>query len=338
MNNPMKSLYERLKDRGFDKKFVQSAILPDWWEDSLAENPASMALAESAIARQLGFKIAQLSDPSSHLDPPAASNFCLKRRSGTNRSEIMPAAIVAQRAAKLIADHLAGVPEFTGIKNARQIRRSILQHDSLVNLPALVRYCWGNGIVVIHVAPDRLPRLSKKFQGICMYCGRVPVVILGSGKTSPPWLAFHLAHEIGHIMLAHVKVDDPPLVDLDIDSKVGNDQQDNEADVFATEILTGQERMGFKPEYGLTAPKLSARARSYGEGNAIDPGTVALIYGRSANRWGPAQIALKELHEDSGAHEAISQALRQHVATDDMSESTTRLLSSLAVFGPCFNA
>jgi len=338
MKNPMKNLYDRLKGRGFDQKFVQAAILPDWWEDSLAENPANMAIAENAIARHLGFKIAQLSDPCCLLDIPQACNFRFKRRTGTKPSEIMPAAMVAQRAAKLIADHLSGVPAFVGRKSAPQIRNSILHDHPLVNLQRLIRYCWRNGIAVFHVLPDRLPRLSKKFQGVCMYCGRIPIVILGSGRASPPWLAFHLAHEVGHIMLSHVKAGDCPLVDPNIDSKVGNDRQDDEVDIFATEILTGEKQLAFKPKYGMDAAVLSEAAKSYGQGNAIDPGTVALIYGRSANRWGPAQIALKALEEDSGAHEIISQALKQHVAVDDMSESTTRLLSSLAVLGPGFNA
>jgi hypothetical protein len=338
MKNPMRNLYDRLKGHGFDRKFVKSAVLPDWWEDSLAENPANMAIAEHAIARHLGYKVAQLSNPACPLDIPLTSNFRFKRLKGTTPRESMPAAIVAQRAAKLIADHLSGVPAFVGRKNAPQIRNSILQGHPLVNLQSLIRYCWRNGIAVLHVLPDRLPRFSKKFEGICMYCGRIPIVILGSGRASPPWLAFHLAHEVGHIMLSHVKAGDRPLVDPDIDSKVGNDRQDDEADTFATEILTGEKQLAFKPKYGMDASMLSEAAKSYGQTHAIDPGTVALIYGRSANRWGPAQIALKALKENSGAHEIISQALEPHVAVDDMSESTTRLLSSLAVLGPGFNA
>jgi len=324
-------LYRRLRDHGFDRKFVKDVVLPDWWEDSLATNPANRALAEAAIARYLGFKISQLRNPENSLSAPPASNFCFKRLRRTKPSEIMPAAIVAQKAAKLIADHLSGVSKFIGIKSAQQIRNSILG-DSLVNLYALVRYCWHNGIAVIHIVPDRLPRLSKKFQGVCLYCSQTPVVVLGSGKTSPPWLAFDLAHEIGHIMLGHVKADDRLLVDLDIDSRVGNDQQDKDANTFATEVLTGQKRMQFK-EQGLTSPNLASEARTYGHQNAIDPGTVALIYGRSADRWSVAQNALKYLGESTGAHEFISQSLKEHVAVDGMTESTVRFLSSLAAFG-----
>ena len=43
---PMKDLYERLRDVGFDASFVRYRILPEWWEDELAEKPANRAMGE----------------------------------------------------------------------------------------------------------------------------------------------------------------------------------------------------------------------------------------------------------------------------------------------------
>ena len=49
----MQDLYTRLVTIGFDADFLRRAVLPDWWEDSLAGVPANRALAEAAIARHL---------------------------------------------------------------------------------------------------------------------------------------------------------------------------------------------------------------------------------------------------------------------------------------------
>src|SRR6185503_20382966 len=56
----MNDLYRRLRQAGFDKAFVKRNLLPDWWDDALADVPANRAVAEAAISRMLGFPVAAL--------------------------------------------------------------------------------------------------------------------------------------------------------------------------------------------------------------------------------------------------------------------------------------
>jgi hypothetical protein len=170
-------------------------------------------------------------------------------------------------------------------------------------------YAWRHGIAVLHLAA--LPR-GKKFSGLAQFCGPTPAIVLASGFRSPPWLAFHLAHELGHILLGHVTPESGALVDSDVD-KLSNDEDERAADRFACEILTGKAEPAFSPTYGLTGPKLADAAKEYGKKNRVDAGVVALIYGRSAQRMPAAQNALKLLNLNSGAHERIAHWLDIHL-------------------------
>jgi len=40
----MQDLFQRLRKIGFDPDFLRRAVLPDWWEDSLASVAANRAL------------------------------------------------------------------------------------------------------------------------------------------------------------------------------------------------------------------------------------------------------------------------------------------------------
>ena len=191
----------------------------------------------------------------------------------------------------------------------------------------MLQFTWQNGIVVLHLA--ELPKATKKFSGMAMFCGKTPVVVLACGRDSPPWVAFHLAHELGHILLGHVTVGSSPLADGDID-QLDQDADEKAADEFACGVLTGFPSLGADAIYGLTASKLVDKAKSIAARRGIDPGTVALVYGRNAKRIPVAQNALKMMGLDHGAHAKIGAALAKHLQLDDLSESTERFLSLLS--------
>ena len=325
----MRDLYERLKNRGFDAKFVRDVVLPDWWEDALADNPANRAIAEVAIARHLGFPMKDLARPNAQLTMPAVSDFRLKGGHGTTPAEVRPAVMVAQRVAALILEAARALPPFRSGLSALEARRAILERSAFVDLRSLVDFAWEHGIALAHLDRKRMPRLTKKFDGVAMFLGAAPVVVLCSGRDSPPWLAFHLAHEMGHLFCGHVEAGSKPLVDSNMD-KAAPGRQEEQSDEFATQLLTGEKTLSFRPEYGLTGDKLRSSAEQYGRRNAIDPASVALIYGRSADRWAVAQKALKLLRQDEGAQEIINRALLGHLHVDDLPESTLNFLRCLS--------
>jgi hypothetical protein len=323
----MQDLYIRLRKIGFDPAFLRRAVLPDWWEDSLASVAANRALAEAAIARHLGLEISVLRDARAVLTAPTLASARLKKNKNIPQAQAAPAMWVAQHAAELAATNLKDVPRFTGRLTATEARKAVLISHRQVDLAALVDFCWASGIAVIHV--KNLPRLSQKIDGMALFCGASPVIVLASIKDSPPWLAFHLAHELGHILLGHVRQGLGPWVDGSIDSST-DDQHEQAADEYACEILTGQKCPGFKPSFGMTAPKLAAAVQIYGEKHGIAPGVVTLFYGRSAQRWGAAQLALQKLGENEGAQEIISRALAAYLDSSGLSASSERFLSVLS--------
>jgi hypothetical protein len=325
--NHMQSLYKRLKAAGYDRKFVRECVLPDWWEDSLGSVPANCAIAEIAIGRHLGFDIAQLRDPNQPLRPPTAGNFRLKRRSTASESDVAASVAVARRAAELVAESVTDVPAYGGPQLAAAVRAAILRNSAFVDLESLLTFCWSHGIFVVHLA--RTPAGAKRIDGLATFCGRRPVIVLASGRDSPSWLVYHLVHELGHIMRCHVKANGSFLVDQDLSTR-DDDEQEKEADTFACELLTGQTDPAFVPTYGLTAEKLARAAWRYGEQHRIAPGTVVLVYGRSANRWGPAQNALKYLEQDTSGQAMIATALRQNMPTEELPETAERFLIGCA--------
>ncbi len=320
----MKDLYDRLRHVGFDANFVRYRILPDWWEDDLARTDSNRALAEATISRMLGFPIERLSNPGSALKLPQVSNVRLKRNKGTEAKDVFPAILLAEQTAKSLLTALTSIAPFPGTMTAEQVRETILAKRRFVDLDGLLQFAWQNGVVVLHLA--ELPKATKKFSGMAMFCGETPVIVLACGRDSPPWVAFHLAHELGHILLGHVTVGSSSLADGDID-QLDQDVDEKAADEFACEILTGFASPDASAVYGLTAPKLVDKARSIAAKCDIDPGTVALVYGRKADRIPVAQSALKMMGLDHGAHAKIGAALTEHLQRDDLPESTERFLS-----------
>jgi len=316
---------------GFEAGFVRNNVLPDWWDDSLAANPANRAAAELAVARLLGLDMAELGDPTSSITLPGVENFRLKCRSGARPEDVRPAVIVAKKLAEVVAGALKEVVDFQGLEAASEIRREILTNSGMANLQSLLAFCWAHGVAVIHVMPTRLPG-SRHFDGLACYVGTRPVIILGSGKDSPPWLAFHLAHELGHVCCGHVKPGDKPLVESDL-GPAKDDQQERVADRFATEVLTGKPELELRLSGKPFPAKLATASARFGREHLIDPGTVSLLCARSGEFWAHAQSALKILGVSTGGQDMVSSMLAQRLDLDSVPESMGRLLSCLSMAG-----
>jgi IrrE N-terminal-like domain len=322
----MKDLYRRLRRLGFDEPFVRERLLPDWWDDSLAKIPSNRAIAEASISKMLGIRISNLRDQSAVLELPAIADFRLKRVKKTKPDEIAPAVLLAYRAARSIVRVLVDVPPFAGTLSPQNVRRAILTHRPFVDLASLVDFAWSVGIPVFHLSA--LPKPSKKFSGMAVFCDRRPVIILAAGTDSPPWIAFHLAHELGHVLSGHVTPNSPPLIDSDL-SVVDDSEHEVEADRFACVALTNDPCPSPKAQYGLTADKLAVQAKAFAPKRGVDPGVHALMYGRNADRMGVAQNALKLMGFDRGARTIIGTALHRHLPPE-VPESTERFVSLTA--------
>jgi len=330
----MSGIYERLAEIGFDRKFIREHVLPDWWDDSLASNGPSRLIAEMTIARHLGFSLQELENPSAELALPPVSDFRLKHSKGATPKEVQPAVVVGQRVAELVVQLKKDTVRYESLPSAGEARASILKNGGLVDLRSLVDFCWSAGIALIHMNPQSLPA-GKKFQGMALFRNANPAIVLAYGSDRPPWLAFHLAHELGHFYYEHTLPGGVTLVDSEID-EIDNDEQEGKANLFATELLTGDPAFALSPER-LKPPELKKMALDYQQRYQIDAGAVVLFWARSASQsfmsyrpWPLAQQVIDDLGLKSGAQQIIAEALLSHLDLEDMPESTERFLSCLS--------
>ena len=49
-SEPMQRLYEKLQTLGYGKRYVHS-LLPDWWDDAIADTPAGFQQASLMLGR-----------------------------------------------------------------------------------------------------------------------------------------------------------------------------------------------------------------------------------------------------------------------------------------------
>lgn len=330
-NRYMSDLYGRLKPLGFDPGFVRTVLLPDWWDDELASIPANRALAEAAVAKHLKIRLALLSDPQAPLSLPLTTPFRLKSATrGTNPEVIRPSILIAQRIAALLARSVTNKVANTSQFAAAEVRSHVLRNASSVTLEGLLRFCWERGIVVAHL--DQLPKGTgfRKFDGLVLFAGDRPCILLAEKHDAPAWLAFHLAHELGHLMLGHVTPDSELLPDDNLE-RVVNDQVEDAADAFASELLIGDPHPNLRTIYGMTAAKLAAAVQNFGTRKQIDPAAFALIYGHNADRMPVAISALKLMNQFTGARDQIRRALLEHISLDELSDSEAHFIEQLAL-------
>ncbi|QHS09107.1 ImmA/IrrE family metallo-endopeptidase [Sinimarinibacterium sp. NLF-5-8] len=329
----MQPFYAQLNSHGLSHRFVQDAILPDWWDDSLFENGINRLTAQMSAAKFLGVGIEHFTDFSADVALPI-QNVQLKRNRNTQFSEVTGAIMTALHAARITAGLMRDTLAFTGTHTAQEVRNSILSESSRPwpDLPGLIDYCWKNGIAVVHIT--RLPKPSKAIAGLATFIDDRPVIVLCSGRDSPAWLAFHLAHELGHIMSGHVKPGDDPVVDIKLDTSCDEDIE-TQADEYALQVLTGIHYPDMDISQNLGAKTLADTAHALGALYQIHPGTVALIYGYRTRRLPVAQKALQIMGENFGATRMLSNAYSCHVPLDDMADSAQQFLSATTqVFEP----
>ena len=308
-------LYRRLKTAGFDRGFLRLAVLPDWWDDSLAANATTRSQVEWHVAQRLGVPLAQLRDPAQPITLPGTDDVRLKRATGgAKRGDIAPGMIVARRTAAIVLPHLRNVPPLPAHLSVGDLRTWILTRHRVVDLPALLDAAWAHGIAVFHFAP--LPSAARKFAGMAYYEGKRPVVIITTGYDAPPRVAFYLAHEIAHVLRGHVQPGGAMIADADLDHRT-EDEDERRADRDALELLTGEREPTFRAKLGLFAPGLARAAREYEQARRIHAGTVALIYGKTAGRMPVAMQALKLMNMDTGARRLIADAMRRRIVSEE---------------------
>ena len=237
-----------------------------------------------------------------------------------DESELARAKCLAVRAAQ-VACRTFTTPSVPLPDSAAAIRNAILERGaSCVHFESLLDYCWDNGLPVLHVS--HLPEGAKKPDALAgIFAGR-PAIVIMKRHTHAAWLLFILAHEIGHIGRRHLDGNG-----LLLDAKVSQDNRDTqeeEANAFAVEILTGKPDIRYQAASNLNAEELAERALMVERRDKVDAGFVALNYVRNRGQgyFALGNKALEHLQSDVDPVALIQTKTRERLNWEELSRDS----------------
>lgn len=314
----MKALRTRLSKVGVKRGFLDGVVLPSWWEDSIATTPAGFREAASYIAARLGFTLASLLDASAELSYAHPSAVKYKKSKAVSSEDMGLATHYAMGAARAVTAGLEDAPEATAVPSPEELRHTLLQGSDKpwVCLRHILKAAWELGIPVIHL--KNMPRDAKKPDALTTMVGDRPVIVVMSGRKSPSWMAFIVAHELGHIHHRHLKPGQT-LVDEKIDTTT-DAKDEAAANDFAVRLLTGFGNLGLNSTQSMGIPQLAAAAIEFGKNYRVAPGVAALNYGFTTSQWALANGALSRLEKADDAAKDLEKAMDEHLDLDALSE------------------
>lgn len=317
-----RTLLQRLARAGFGKEFVQAALLPDWWDDTCADDPTLVQDLEFRVARFLGSSLAAVSDPSTPLAPllyPAAQ---LRRVRDISRDRLSAAIHVAIQVASSTVRNLRDAPPSQALPADGLVwRQTIARPGPAVQLGDVLRDLWMRGIPVIPL--DMLP--TPSFQGMaCIVEGR-PAIVIGYKHDEPGRVAFLIAHEAAHIAAGDC-APGQPVVDEEDEISDGADME-SRADNYATRVLIGSAEV---PHVNTSTSRdfkdLARQAGKIERESGADASTLIFAWARKTGDYATATMAVKALYRNVGARRQLREHFAQHVNIADANETDRALL------------
>ena len=284
---PMRELVRKLGTAGIPANFVKR-MLPSWWDDEVASDPAGLQQAQLYLSRAFNVDLRSLvADGETPQFRANARKYKLSKN--VSEGEISASANYATGIARVALATFPG-EQTTVSDDPAVLRKTILKSHECVSFRGLLEWCRDANIPVLHI--DELP--GKKMTGLVVR-DKARYAIVLSKKGHPAHLLFHLAHEIGHIGKGHLR-EDGFVADENIDSKSA-DQDEKEADSYAACLLNGSNvRYGASDGRAtLNADQLRIAAIDQGKKTRVDPGHIIANYGFNQNRFPVANLALKRL-------------------------------------------
>lgn len=324
-HKPMQRLYQKLQTVGYAKKYIHT-LLPEWWDDAIAETPAGFQQASLVLSRLFSVQPETLWTDTA---PPALvvpDGRKFKQRADTETHELDIACALARSSARLTLK--AFKPQFKPgfYPDAAELRRTLLPGKLWIGFRDLLSHCLQTGIPVIFL--KHFPRKVKKMAGVSFEHEGRPVIVLTQIKPYG-YLLFDLAHELGHITLGHTKGGNW-VIDAEIDADA-DDEEEQAANRFALELLTGTPDCKIVPVGRHLYPQqLKNAAIRYGESRQIDPLHIALNYGHTSEQWGTATQTVKLIAQNQPTdQQVLMQSLLENMDLNAMPEDDLAALQRL---------
>ncbi len=230
----MSALYEKLKDLdpNLTKEYVREQGLPTWWNDECDQDNDVVLEGAGHISQRMNVNLLSLlQDERPKFKDAPQGKIKPHHQGAANAPE------TAYHVASSVATTVARATnlEFKPVPiNPQQIRRKIIKSFGRVSASSLLDYCWEHGIAVVHF--NHYPKGSREITGMIQRQDDQPVIVLSGGSNYPDLLAFHLAYELSHLALDHLKPDKKILIDSVIDSG-SDDPEDQASNQFAMSLL-----------------------------------------------------------------------------------------------------
>lgn len=324
VSSQMKTLYSKLGEVGYNPKFIKS-LLPDWWDDEIAETSAGFQQASLILGQRFGVRAESLWAENLKPELKLPQGIRFKHRNNVETSDLSIACAVAYTLAGVVLKAFPSRTEQRFYPDATELRKQLLVEKNKVTFEDVMTCCLNLGIPVIHL--KHLPTKAKKMEGLAFeYSGR-PVIVLTQNR-SYGYMLFDLAHELGHITLGHVSAGNS-VIDQKIDVD-DDDEDERAANRFALELLTGDPECTIVPTgKNLNADELASAALRFGEKHKIDPLHIALNYGHYRKHWPVANAAIKIIAGDAPSDQKLlCETLLQYLDLSELSEDDYVLLKT----------
>jgi hypothetical protein len=311
-----KAINEGLKGLGLTRAQVRR-LLPSWWSPDAEKHADGVAELCLLVGRRLS------------LDVRALMNGEIRQKEGSlsvaykHRAD---ATLLSLRASTCIATSLAqavvaATPQpYTRISETPSELAARVKEigGGIVSLSSLIDTCWALGVPVIPI--PNLPVGIRKMDGAVIRVDQRPAIIVSKKKSSRAWLAFIVAHEIGHIGCGHLDRDGS-IIDVSLqeqstyEAESSSDAEEREADSFALSLFGGEtveREIRTWPEWASPVD-LAVRAREMALTLGVESGHLVLRYAFQTKRWPDAMNALRFLSEDADAEAFIKSRLLRNL-------------------------
>lgn len=287
-----------VQDTGLTEAAIDTAW-PSWWTDEAEASSSAKNELRFSLARKLGLDPGSLASEQTPRFLWDGSQAKYKDFKGNTHGERPAITSFGASVGRILTsatpqDHQS----LLNSTSSKELRSSILAQAPFVGLLELITLAWGIGIPVIHLRA--YPLSAKRMCAMAVNVGGRHAILLARDAQYPAPLAFHLAHELGHIALGHLH-NSQALVDMgDFSENAANsDPEELEADRFALELLTGDPALKVISQgAGNSARQLASECLRLSKLLAIEPGTLALCFGHSTNNWPVAIRSLDHIYTE----------------------------------------
>jgi len=318
-SSPAKTLYDNLKAFGLTRAQVRK-LLPQWWSPEAETSPDGYAELCGLISRRLSLDFGQLLN-GDVVRKSNATGLAYKHSAAATPQSLQGATSIAISLAEAVNAAMGDRPADLPVKAAQFARRIRVANNDIVSLEGLIRICWESGIPVVPM--PNLPVGVRKMDGAVISTAHRPVIIISKKRTSRAWLAFILAHELGHIGCGHL-LKSGSIIDVSLqeqttfEAESSNDKQEREADRYALELLGGQAADDAVSGWSswISPVEIAVKAREAHRAVHVESGHLILRYAFQSKRWSECMTAMNFLSEDANAEALMLSALADNLDLD----------------------